>query len=140
MEHAFVPRMLASAESALMLNDYTDESPALPDDVLAALASTDTSVAYRLFRDAGKLVNLADWYGSFCVASPLPSSDPDKTPGKQGRRGTKRKQVDEEQTRDAEEQETQRKARFIRSVSDLAWMGMLHGTKRRGEHVAKLVF
>lgn len=132
--------MLESVESCLQLRD-ADSADVLPH----ALASNDLSAAHRLFQDAGKLVNLADWYGSYSVALPLEADVAEASAARKSKKRTKggapkRKKPAEDELQAKEEQEIQRKARFVRSVSELAWLGLIFPTKRKAEHVGKLVF
>lgn len=129
----------------------------------AESAASDTSTVYGLYRDSGKLINLSDWSGAFDVncrseldgpdssssddeegrvevngkrkASPSPTkSSSRKRPranrgrregGEEGAKAGKRKQVD---------------ARFLRAVGDLGYQGLVTATKRRPEHVNRVVW
>lgn len=141
---AFHPDMLGGTETALQLKDSFD-SFWISQAIYADLASSDLSTAHRLFQDAGKLVNLGDWYQSFVGARPFEVELRPPAPRKQAKkRGRKRKDPgsgrDSAPGKATEDQESERKARFLRSVSELAWLGFIHGTKRKPEHVAKVIF
>lgn len=131
---AFHPDMLGSAETAVR-SEQSLQSNLLPVEAQRDVRDNDLAAAHRLLQDAGKLVNLGDWYQSFVGARPLPAELAIKKSTAQGK---KRKQSESVEV--TEEEESQRKARFIRAVSETAWLGFIHASKRKVEHVGKVVF
>jgi origin recognition complex subunit 3 len=129
---------------------------------------TDLCRAYHLFKDAGKLVNLADWFHAF-----EREIDQMKERKKKRRRlngggeadddNEEKEEEEEEEEEDEEDEEeedesdgedsvgrkTKRQrqrqrrrveARFVEAVSELALIGFLQPTKRKTEHVARVVW
>jgi len=95
----------------------------------------DTCEAYRLLQDAGKIVNLADWFNTFEVAVPTPVIP--LSSRKRRRRSTP---AEDKGATDEETAERRTQARFIRSVSELGFLGIIGPTKRKTEHVARVVW
>jgi len=100
-------------------------------------AQVDLVLAYNLFKEAGKLINLSDWYDAFSdsIRRSLPASS---SPTKSNSSPTKSKKGKKKVVVELEDKELQ--ARFVLCVSELARCGFLHGSKRKTEHVAKLIW
>lgn len=144
----------------------------------------DVCKAYKLVSEAGKLVNLADWFGAFEVA--LEEEEDDIGENDDGKetvtvessssilRSRRRKVISTRSSRnggdslredqnsrdangshkngmdvdgnedDSEDEETARirnhQARFLAAAGDLAYLGYIQPTKRKVEHVARVVF
>ncbi len=125
------------------------------DDTATAATSTtdavvppDVAVAFRLYRDSGRLINLADWWSAFEQAA----VDEEEGAEEVAKAGGKRKpggsddgmEVDEEDE-DGEDDEDdnprrRKQARFLRAVADLAHAGYVQPTSRKVEHVGKTIF
>ena len=128
------------------------------------VARTDSEHLFMLLQDAagaGKLVNLADWYGAFELAV-ADETGQGRTPadrkrkrkpntgirnGKSIRRkGNSRHHSEEPDERDADleddelEIERQIMARFVQGVAELGLRGYVGPTKRKPEHVQRLVW
>ncbi|XP_032238004.2 origin recognition complex subunit 3 isoform X2 [Nematostella vectensis] len=83
----------------------------------------DVSVAYKLYLECSRMINLYDWLQAFkVVLDPDPKAST-KTPSK------KQKKSD-----------AQLQARFIRAVSELQFMGFIKPTKRKTDHVQRLTW
>ena len=78
----------------------------------------DTVTAFYLYQQAGKMINLVDWFSSFSHLVDPASQDASKTP-------IAPKVL---------------QARFARAVTELQMMGFVKSTKRKTDHVAKLAF
>ena len=125
----------------------------------------DLCNAHKLVAGAGKLVNLADWYGAFDLAGPLSIASPTGkrkgddadsegeveavTPekgkkskvarkGKTAIRNGHRGGVEEDDV--AEGDERSKEAVFLDSVAGLAFCGLVGPSKRKAEHVSRIVF
>lgn len=119
--------------------------------------------------EAGKLVNLADWFGAFEVALEDTEKDDEAmviesnlrkkqrkeastTRNGSSRSGSQNQRVanghqdgfDGVEEEDSEDEETTRirshQARFLAAAADLAYLGYVQPTKRKVEHVARVVF
>lgn len=77
----------------------------------------DPAVAYQVLAEGARLVNLYDWYNTFAAL-----------------RGA------HAQAGDEAGQEVQLQARFARAVAVLEHLGLLKHTKRKTDHVQRLVF
>ena len=124
----------------------------------------DLCEAYKLVADAGKLVNLSDWFGAFEVQAGnrgeegLNEAEIEKSPLKKrrvngantaasGQARTPQQRAEEEDTEHESDQDLQEtslartlEVRFLSTVADLAFLGYIQPTKRKMEHVARVVF
>jgi len=114
---AFLESGLSSADDA---QDDEDEDRAALQRAQAVADVPDVCRAYVLYRDAGRLLNLADWYNAFAQGIEAQARQRDGAHA----------EVDEDETQ----------ARFAQSVSELAALGFLRRTGRKPEHVSKTVF
>ncbi|ORX94178.1 hypothetical protein K493DRAFT_32078 [Basidiobolus meristosporus CBS 931.73] len=73
----------------------------------------DSSIAYRLYLECGRMINLYDWFVSF-------------------------EMVVEKEKRNHGPQEIQ--ARFIKAIAELQFMGFIKSTNRKTDHVARLTW
>jgi len=120
-------------------------------EVPAVWELPDTSILFRGYLEAGKMINVFDWYQSFAAvletrrqmglgtdqmqASDPPDAAPDRPPSDH----------DGVTQGDGEEVEDEKwgmgvQARFIRGVHELDFMGFLKHTGRKPDHVARTVF
>lgn len=124
---------------------------------LAPELETDVAVAYKLYRDTGKTINLSDWWMAFegSARDELEVDEEGDLSQQNGHRnGSKKRKeraedVEEEEEEDEEGDEEEeeeddpvrrKQARFLRAVGDLAHVGFLQPTSRKAEHVLKSVF
>ncbi|KAI8325015.1 hypothetical protein GQ54DRAFT_255601 [Martensiomyces pterosporus] len=77
----------------------------------------DTSIAYRLHQECGRMINLYDWYSAF-------SSVVEKEEFTAGRA--------------PDQSETQ--ARFLRAVEEMRLLGFIKSTQRKTDHVVRLTW
>lgn len=73
----------------------------------------DAAIAYKLYLECGKLVNLYDWFMAFKAIIE-----------------SKEKNVDA----------TQVQARFFRIAAEMQFMGFVKPTKRKTDHVMRLIW
>ena len=114
----------------------------------------DTVKAHRLVLEAGKFVNLADWHGAVLSAEADKAAEADepRTPSRIGRSRPVSSAPGSLDNSDAEMPDAGKDApskvkkqdvdlaKFMQAVSDLAYLGHIQPTKRKAEHVARIVF
>ncbi|KAG8747080.1 hypothetical protein FRC10_002496 [Ceratobasidium sp. 414] len=113
----------------------------------------DTCALFQRSLDAGRLLNIADWFGAF--ASIMQNEHVSRTtrepePARKGSASRSRRATSSahaESDADAEGEvdealEVQREyqARFLQSVHELEFLGLIQATGRRKEHVLRSVF
>lgn len=131
----------------IWLYDFTDFVTQLFDPsprvgILAALNDPSSSLSifddknspdicrlFQLYQSAGKMLNLADLYQAFAHSADQQASTPKK------QKQQKRKGADE---LDMEEKDVVQ-ARFALAVNELGRMGLLKKTRRKQDHVLKIV-
>lgn len=123
-------------------------------------APPDVCVAYDLYRNAGRMINIADWFGAF-EHSVEPSRLPrpaaqdsveavNASPTKRSR-GKKRNRQGEDEDEDdddddnnglepQEEEKAMVRARFALAINELSRMGLLKRTRRKADHVLRTVW
>jgi len=116
-------------------------------EVPAVWELPDTSILFRGYLEAGKMINVFDWYQSFAtvletrrqlgLGTDQKQAPADAAPG--------RPSGDQDEDTNGEEIEDERwgmevQARFIRGVHELDFMGFLKHTGRKADHVARTVF
>lgn len=79
----------------------------------------DTSIAYRLYLEHGRMVNLADWAVQFRDVVMGGDEKPEE-------------KEDEQSAKEIH-------ARFIRSASELQFLGLVKPTNRKKDHVLKVM-
>ncbi|KAJ2453222.1 Origin recognition complex subunit 3 [Coemansia sp. RSA 2336] len=75
----------------------------------------DTSIAYRLHQECGRLINLYDWH---CAFSSVIEREPSR----------------------AAPSQAEAQARFMRSVEELRFLGFIKSTQRKTDHVVRLTW
>ncbi|KAJ2201648.1 Origin recognition complex subunit 3, partial [Coemansia sp. RSA 521] len=75
----------------------------------------DTSIAYRLHQECGRLINLYDWHASF---SSVVERESQRTAPSQG----------------------EIQARFMRAVEEMRFLGFIKSTQRKTDHVVRLTW
>lgn len=146
---SFHPSAQTSFHKTLTDVDATG-AHATPSD--HAVVPPDAAVAFRLYRDSGRLINLADWWRAFEQAA-VDEEEEEEGAKVVGRRVEGRKpggsddgmEVDgegeDEEDEDEDDNPRRRKqARFLRAVADLAHAGYVQPTSRKVEHVGKTIF
>lgn len=104
----------------------------------------DTSILFRRYMDAGRMINVYDWYESFAVALDDQKREHVQQQAKGGRKGrgrhkgkTKQKELSAEEE---EEWQTEVHARFIRALHELDFMGFIKHTGRKADHVMRTIY
>lgn len=112
----------------------------------------DTSILFRGYLEAGRMINVFDWYQSFAAVletqrQQVPETeDQAQIGGLVSGEAVHRGSEDEGQMEeDGEEVEDERwglevQARFIRGIHELDFMGFLKHTGRKADHVTRTVF
>uniref|UniRef100_A0A2C9JVY9 Origin recognition complex subunit 3 n=1 Tax=Biomphalaria glabrata TaxID=6526 RepID=A0A2C9JVY9_BIOGL len=90
------------------------------DSILSSMP--DLCIVYKLHLECGTLVNLYDWLQAFVMI--ISSND-----GPENQKKSKSKGPTVEQ-----------RARFIRAVSELQFLGFIKGTQRKTDHVTRLTW
>ncbi len=113
---------------------------------LALWELPDTSIAFRRYVEAGRMVNVFDWFESFAVVL-----DSQRRHLKRGKGVAADEDMDAEADEDAEvemelsEEEEERwqvevQARFIRALHELDYMGFVRHTGRKPDHVIRTFY
>ncbi|KAI0279572.1 origin recognition complex subunit 3 N-terminus-domain-containing protein [Russula aff. rugulosa BPL654] len=92
----------------------------------------DTSILFRRYLEAGRMINVYDWYESFSQSSGSATADDDGHGG-----GERNGHVDEE---DDEEWKMHVQARFMRALHTLDFVGLVKHTGRKAEHVMRTAY
>ena len=132
----------------------TGDSGGAEGEVPAVWELPDTNILFRGYLEAGRMINVFDWYQSFAAVletqrqKGLEIGDR-KQVGNSPSDGAayQRRQSDsgEVMRDDGEEVEDEKwgmevQARFIRGVHELDFMGFLRNTGRKPDHVTRTVF
>ena len=119
----------------------------------------DTSILFRRYMEAGKTINVYDWYGAFAQVldtqrRKLAKQQSKTTRGRKGKGKGKAKAKAKNDVPDllrdvavdvmteAEQEAWQREvhARFIRALHELDFMGFIKHTGRKADHVIRTVY
>ncbi|CUA77925.1 Origin recognition complex subunit 3 [Rattus norvegicus] [Rhizoctonia solani] len=102
----------------------------------------DICVLFQRSLDAGKLLNIADWFGSFVAV--VQHEKVERVPAQANTHGlrTRRRRSAEGDgdNDDLVEIQKEYQARFIQSAHELEFLGLIQTTGRRKEHVMRTVF
>ena len=92
----------------------------------------DVSILFRRYLEAGRMINVYDWYESFSqvIESQRSHLAPATDGGENGAQG------DEEE----EEWKMHVQARFMRALHTLNFVGLVKHTGRKAEHVMRTVY
>ncbi|KAI9008615.1 hypothetical protein DFJ74DRAFT_363658 [Hyaloraphidium curvatum] len=121
VEKHFAPPIRACLHTALGKPSPTYLACACcPDDQLRATMG-DPQIAYRLHLEHGRMVNLADWAVQFRDVV----------------NGSVERKEEEDGGEEAEWRAKEVHARFVRSASELQFVGLVKRTNRRKDHVVK---
>jgi len=107
----------------------------------------DESVAFLRYLQAGKMLNVYDWFESFAMGlegEPRPNTNrtvtPNVTPQKRKGKG-KDSNADASKDEDDDERwKSEIQARFLRCFHELDMLGFLKQTGRKPEHAIRTVF
>ena len=120
----------------------------------------DTCIAYKLYAECGRMINLLDWCDAFVSVCEGKHGEQveerkekgkgkGKEKGKGKRKGKgKGKENDTDDRQDADEGPeivdpqavALNRTRFVRGVAELEYLGFIRPTRRKADHVTKLVF
>ncbi|KAG8720452.1 hypothetical protein FRC09_009553 [Ceratobasidium sp. 395] len=114
----------------------------------------DTCALFQRSLDAGRLLNIADWFGAFVnitqnerVSRTVQQPEPVRTSRSTSRTRRATSSVHLESDADAEgeidealEAQQGYQARFLQSAHELEFLGLIQATGRRKEHVLRTVF
>ncbi|KAF8681214.1 Origin recognition complex (ORC) subunit 3 N-terminus [Rhizoctonia solani] len=102
----------------------------------------DTCILFQRSLDAGKLLNIADWFGSFVAVVQHEKVERNTAQtSAHGLRTRRRRSTDiDVDGEDMVEIQKEYQARFIESAHELEFMGLIQATGRRKEHVMRTVF
>jgi len=100
----------------------------LPEEDMVRISDPDTPRLFRLYTQAGRTINVYDWFEAFAVTL---EGDPNED--------------DQDVERSKEERRREAYARFMRSLHELDILGMLRWSgrgagKKGGECAAKVVW
>lgn len=102
----------------------------------------DTCALFQRSLEAGKLLNVADWFGAFVSIMQdekvSTGTETVKNPGGRTRRATTESELDHDEGSHDLVQE--RQARFLHAAHELEYLGLIQATGRRKEHVLRTVF
>jgi origin recognition complex subunit 3 len=90
----------------------------------------DASILFRRYLEAGRMINVYDWYESFSQV--IESQRSHLAPGDEGESDG---HMDEE-----EEWKMHVQARFVRALHTLDFVGLVKHTGRKAEHVMRTVY
>ncbi|KAK3719102.1 Origin recognition complex subunit 3 [Vermiconidia calcicola] len=110
----FTPRPRHAIERALAApHDYLDCSCCAPEQGDATLAASQpaTAVLYQLYLESGSLINVSDLWQAFQAV-----------------------------LGDSEQTEEQQMALFLRALAEMRYLGLVKGTRKRADHIAKVAW
>lgn len=114
----------------------------------------DISILFRRYMEAGKRINVFDWYESFALAletqrqrlrkrelqSQRTRSRKGKGKGKQRANHSDEEEIGFDSKEDEEKWNVQVQARFISALHELDFMGFIKHTNRKADHVMRTVY
>ncbi|KAI0718567.1 hypothetical protein C8T65DRAFT_570595 [Cerioporus squamosus] len=106
----------------------------------------DTSIAFRRYVDAGRMVNVFDWFESFAVVledqrKQLKRRAAAAEPPTPAHNDDDEESSDESMDEEEEEQwKNEVQARFIRALHELDYMGFVKHTGRKPDHVIRTIY
>ena len=138
------------------LQDDLDED----EDIRTLWELPDTSILFRGYVEAGKMVNVYDWFQSFASVldaqryqQRMQSSSMPHSPSKNGINGGRAgrgledadadAEVEGEDCDEDEEDEAWRaevQARFMRALHELDYMGFIKHTGRKADHIIRTIY
>jgi origin recognition complex subunit 3 len=97
----------------------------------------DASILFRRYLEAGRMINVYDWYDSF--AQVIESQRSHLAPA-EGREGGSHGDGDGEEGGMEEEWKMHVQARFVRALHTLDFVGLVKHTGRKADHVMRTVY
>jgi origin recognition complex subunit 3 len=110
----------------------------------------DTSILFQRYLESGKMINVFDWFDSFTVVLETQKQRHEsarevlmRTPTR--RKGKQRHLEADQSYPEGSEEELEKwrlevQARFIRSLHELDYIGLIKHTGRKADHVMRTVF
>jgi origin recognition complex subunit 3 len=154
LERGLRPQPRACVQSALSNpNFYLNGQSSMTDGIDPS--NPDTTLAYKLYLECGRLINLYDWFSAFkaileCEGNytdeavtqfKAENGDGDDT---NASNKDKEKVNEEEKQSEGEVEDLLRnkfaQARFIRAVSELQFLGFVKPTQKKTDHVMRLTW
>lgn len=111
----------------------------------------DTSILFQRYLESGKMINVFDWFESFMIVLEAQkkrrvrdeSAREARTRTPTRRKG-KQRHAEESYLEESEEElgtwRLEAQARFIRSLHELDYVGLIKHTGRKADHVMRTVF
>ena len=90
----------------------------------------DTSIAYRLYLECGRMINLHDWFVAFENILAKKEKRPNEI----------RKKIKFQQDDIDESNNLNIRARFLLSLSELKYLGFIKPTTRKTDHAVRLTW
>ena len=118
--HQTVLHALRNTESVLGIVSTADKDK---EESMAQLP--DTAVLLRRYLDSGRMINMYDWFESFLVAMQGEERFLEGEPGDDAYGAEWRREM---------------QARFLLSVHELDWMGLVRSTGRKKDHVVRTMY
>lgn len=109
----------------------------------------DTSILFQRYLESGKMINVFDWFETFTVVVEAQQHRVRDESAREARTPTRRKgkQAHPEEDESHPESEEQLgkwrlevQARFMRSLHELDYIGLIKHTGRKADHVMRAVF
>lgn len=116
----------------------------------------DTAILFRRYVEAGRMINVYDWYEAFAMALETQrrrlrvlkaandaerAAQKDKTNNGKGKGKAPVVEAEDEDDDDAEEKwKMHVQARFIRALHELDYLGFVKHTGRKADHIVRTVY
>lgn len=117
------------------------------DQNLALRKLPDTSILFRRYMEAGRMINVYDWFESFAVALDTQRDQHDSTisDGEATTKGKEKETAPREPEGDDSEPDDEQwrvevQSRFIRALHELDYMGFIRHTGRKADHILRTVY
>ncbi|KAI8054031.1 origin recognition complex subunit 3 N-terminus-domain-containing protein [Syncephalis plumigaleata] len=124
LQKAFTPQLRATVQTALRLPVHYLGCACCKDKSGSILSTQpDTSILYQLYLECGRWINLHDWFVAYrSIVNGDANNDED----------------DDEDNDEQDEESMTLRARFVQSVAELQFLGMIKPTQRKTDHVERL--
>lgn len=114
------------------------------DDEESLWQMPDTSILFQRYLESGRMINVFDWFESFMIALEAQKQHdraaPEALTRTPARRKGKQRQMEEDGEEQLEKWRLEAQARFIRSLHELDYVGLIKHTGRKADHVMRTVF
>ena len=142
------PHSVLREFEAITSEEYNDaENSAPPED----WEQPDTSILFRRYMEAGRMINVYDWYESFAqildaqrreiARAKQATVRGRREKGKQKARPRPKDVAIEDMTEEEQDEwQTEVQARFIRALHELDFMGFVKHTGRKADHIIRTIY